>query len=269
MARQASDRARLRRVDDEELLDGGSTHVGQVVRIGDTVRRPRTAGAELAEAFLIHLERVGFEHAPRFRGIDAVGRQVLTFVDGDVTVEPAWLRDDEANRSHLVSVARLLRLLHTAGEDFVPPPGALPRRACPSPGTTWLHGDVHYGNLVFRGDEPVALLDWDFAMPGDALYDVVTLLFSARNPRPELPDEFEARAVSARHTLAALLDGYGADDAQRGRSTKVAAAMCRGAADFLVELGVEGCGARSLADFEEELARRRFLADWWPQQSVS
>jgi hypothetical protein len=59
MARQASDRVRLRRVDDEELLDGGSTHVGQVVRIGDTVRRPRTAGAELVEAFLIHLERVG------------------------------------------------------------------------------------------------------------------------------------------------------------------------------------------------------------------
>jgi hypothetical protein len=52
----------------------------------------------------------------------------------------------------------LLRLLHTAGEDFVPPPGSLPRRACPAPGTTWLHGDVHYGNLVFRGDEPVALL---------------------------------------------------------------------------------------------------------------
>jgi aminoglycoside phosphotransferase (APT) family kinase protein len=128
---------------------------------------------------------------------------------------------------------------------------------------------VHYGNLVFHGDDPVALLDWDFVMPGDALYDVVTLLFSARNPRPELPDEFEDRAVSARHTLAALLDGYGADDAQRRRATSVAAAMCRGAADFLVELGVEGCGAGSVAEFDEELARRRFLADWWPQQSVS
>ena len=269
MARGASGQARLHRVGDEELLDGGRSHVGQVVRIGGTVHRPRTAGAELAEAFFIHLEQVGFEHAPRFRSIDDVGRQILTFVDGAVTVESAWLRDDEANRSHLVAVARLLRLLHTAGEGFVPPPGSALRRACPVPGTTWLHGDVHYGNLVFRGDDPFALLDWDFVMPGDALDDVVTLLFSTRNPQPELPDEYEDRARSARDTLAALLDGYGAVDTQRRRATSVAAAMCRGAADFLVELGAERCGARSVAEFDEELTRRRFLADWWPQQSVS
>lgn len=95
-------------------------------------------------------------------------------------VEPSWLFDEEANRSHLVAVARVIRRLHEAGEDFVSPAGTAPLRPCPAPGTTWLHGDVHYGNLVFRGDEVTSLLDWDFAMPGDGLYDVVTLLFSAR-----------------------------------------------------------------------------------------
>lgn len=238
---------------DEELLDGGSTHVGQVVRIGDTVRRPRTAGAELAEAFLAHTSS-GLDSStlPACAELmTSAGRFSRTSTAtplpnrrGSATmrpIAPTWFRSFDC-----------YVLLHTAGDGFVPPHGSAPRRDCPVPGTTWLHGDVHYGNLVFRGEDPVALLDWDFVMPGDALYDVVTLLFSARNPRPELPDEFEDRAVSARHTLAALLDGYGADDAQRRRATSVAAAMCRGAAEF-----------------DEELARRRFLADWWPQQSVS
>jgi len=103
-------------------------------------------------------------------------------------------------------------------------------------------------------------------MPGDALYDVVTLLFSSRCPRPDLPDEIEARAVSARHTLAALLDGYSADAEQRSRATGVAAVMSVGAADYLVELGLERSGATTVAEFDEEVARRRFLADWWRQQ---
>jgi len=127
---------------------------------------------------------------------------------------------------------------------------------------------VHYGNLVFRSGLPVALLDWDFAMPGDPLYDVTTLLFSSRCPRPDLPDEFEERAVSARDTLAALLHAYGANDEQWSRATSVAAAMANGAADYLMESGIEQSGAHTLAEFEEKVARRRFLADWWRQQAA-
>lgn len=251
----------------EEILGGGGTHVGQVVRIGNTVHRPRTTGAALVEALLVHLERRGFDGSPRFVGVDATGRQVLTFVEGDVTVEPTWLRDDDANRRQLASVARLVRRLHEATAGFVPPPATMPRRPCPVDGTTWLHGDVHYGNLVFRNSEPVALLDWDFAMPGDALYDVVTLLLSARCPRPDLPDEFESRSESARQTLSMVLDAYGATDDQRHRATEIAAAMSDGAAHYLIELGRERAGARSAEEFDEEVVRRRFLADWWRSQA--
>ncbi len=249
---------------DEEILGGGSTHDGQVVRIGSTVHRPRTAGAELVESFLVHLERVGFDAAPRFLGVDDAGRQVLTFVDGDATDEPPWLRDDDANRAHLAEVATVLRRLHEAGRSFVPPPGSSPRRPCVAPGSTWLHGDVHYGNLVFDGDQVVALLDWDFVMPGDPLYDVVALLFSARGPRLDLPDEFDDRCVSVHKTLAAVLDGYGADAEQRKRATTVASVFCTGAAEFLAELGASmGWEA---AEIEAEIARRRFLAAWWLEQ---
>ena len=183
-------------------------------------------------------------------------------------MEPPWLHDENANRSHLVAVAELLRRLHEAGEGFVPSPEALPRRLCVAPGTTSLHGDVHYGNLVFRVDQPVGLLDWDFAMQGDALYDVVTLLFSARCPRLDLPEEFEERAMSARDTLEALLDGYGADANQRSRATSIAAAMSDGAADYLIELGAETVGASTVAECNEGVAQRRFLADWWRQQTA-
>jgi len=100
---------RLPAVDKEEPLGGGGTHAGRIVRIGHTVRRPRTASAELVEAFLVHLEEVGFDSAPRFRGVDELGRQILTYVDGEATVEPRWLFDEAANRSHLVAVASTKR----------------------------------------------------------------------------------------------------------------------------------------------------------------
>lgn len=253
---------------DEQVLSGGSTHNGQVVRVGDEIHRPRTQGAELVESFLLHLELVGFDASPRFLGIDESGRQVLTFVEGEVTIEPPWLHDDDANRSHLVAVARLLRRLHDAATGFVAPPGSAPRRICPTPGTTWLHGDVHYGNLVFREDDAVALVDWDFVMPGDPLYDVVALLFSARCPRPDRPDEFDDRSTSAHHTLEAVLEGYGADSTQRRRATAVAAAFCDGAAEFLVDLGTERSGATTVPELQREVDRRRFLAAWWRQQAA-
>lgn len=154
--------------DDEQVLGGGQSHVGAVVRVGDTVHRPRSAGADLVESLLVHLERVGFDGAPRFLGIDDAGRQVLTFVEGDVTAEPPWLLDEEANLEHLVRVVALVRRLHEAAAGFVAPADASPRRRCPVPGTTWLHADVHYGNVVFSGHEPVTMIDWDFAGPGDA-----------------------------------------------------------------------------------------------------
>ncbi|MGB3735444.1 MAG: hypothetical protein WA964_10850 [Ilumatobacter sp.] len=89
------------------------------------------------------------------------------------------------------------------------------------------------------------------------------LLFSSRCPRPDLPDEFRARSDQAHETLAALLDAYGADADQRVRATSVAAGMCSGAADYLVEIGVERSGASTVDEFTDEVARRRFLADWW------
>jgi hypothetical protein len=58
-----------------------------MVRVGDTVRRPLAAGSNFVHALLLHLEPRGFAGAPRFLGLDKIGREVLTFVPGQVPAE--------------------------------------------------------------------------------------------------------------------------------------------------------------------------------------
>ena len=66
----------------ETPLAGG--WVTSVVRAGETVRRPARSNAVFVHRLLEHLEREGFEAAPRFRGFDEEGREILTFFEGDV-----------------------------------------------------------------------------------------------------------------------------------------------------------------------------------------
>jgi len=57
----------------EVPLSGGDLTEG-LVRVGETVRRPRIAESDLVEALLLYLQRRGFDGAPRFMGIDDAGR---------------------------------------------------------------------------------------------------------------------------------------------------------------------------------------------------
>src|SRR6266498_211042 len=57
----------------EEVLAGGNFN--HVVRVGDTVRRVKTgAWTPAVHALLRHLERAGFDGAPRALGVDDRGR---------------------------------------------------------------------------------------------------------------------------------------------------------------------------------------------------
>ena len=60
-------------------LFGGTANRGQVYRVGETVRRPLRPSAPGVHALLRHLEDVGFDGAPRVLGVDAEGREVLTY----------------------------------------------------------------------------------------------------------------------------------------------------------------------------------------------
>src|ERR671924_2395830 len=100
----------------EELLNGGLTNAGRVSRIGNTVRRPRRPTSPSTWALFDHLERAGFDGAPRFLGVDDRGREMLSFIPGQAAIEPypEWALTDDA----LVSVAELLRRYHNAAASF-------------------------------------------------------------------------------------------------------------------------------------------------------
>ncbi|MGH3405899.1 MAG: phosphotransferase enzyme family protein [Streptosporangiaceae bacterium] len=70
----------------EPLIGDGVTQ--GIVRIGDTVRRPLRPFSLTVQAYLAHLRDAGFTGAPLPLGVDEQGREILSFVPGDVPRNP-------------------------------------------------------------------------------------------------------------------------------------------------------------------------------------
>lgn len=203
-----------RPADAEETLRGGN--LSTVVRVGDTVRRPSGPWTPAVHALLDHLDKKGFEEAPRAHGLDDQGREILTFVPGEgvgaAQPWPAWCWTDET----VVEVGRMLRRYHDAVDDFEPPGDARWRldSKAPEPGEIICHNDVAPYNLVRRPDGGLSLIDWDVAGPGLPRDDVT---FAARAFAPLHPDDICTRLGFAQlddrpRRLRLLLDAYGLED---------------------------------------------------------
>jgi hypothetical protein len=82
----------------EPLVGDGVTP--GIVRIGDTVRRPVRPFTATIQAYLAHLRSVGFTGAPVPLGIDGQGREVLSYVPGDVPREPRRDMDRTGGPGH-------------------------------------------------------------------------------------------------------------------------------------------------------------------------
>jgi Phosphotransferase enzyme family len=162
-------------VDEHEILSGGVANAGAVVREGSYVLRPSNAQSDLIHALFRHVRAAGFDGVPDPVGIDPDGRERLVFIPGDVAYPPfpTWSQTDRA----LGSVAELLVRFHGAAQGFAAPPGAEwnEELADPAGGTAICHNDLCIENVVFRDGEAFALLDFDFAAPGRALYDLATM----------------------------------------------------------------------------------------------
>ena len=76
---------------EEEILTGGRV-TAQVVRRGEFVHRTPCKNAAFVHQVLEFLEAGGVEGVPRYRGLDQQGREVLTFLPGQVPPgsAPAW-----------------------------------------------------------------------------------------------------------------------------------------------------------------------------------
>lgn len=211
--------------DVESLLLGGTANRGLVVRVGDTVRRPLRPSSPATHALLEHLERVGFsagsEGAPTLLGVDDQGREVLSYLPGETVTPPypAWSMTDAA----LDSVAHLLKRYHEAVVDFDPDdlPWAEPVPTAYVAGLV-SHNDPNLDNIVFRDGTAVALIDFDLAGPGSALWDVATAirLWAPLRPDADINDPRRGRTLTR---LRRFADSYGLDDADRARLVDAAA----------------------------------------------
>lgn len=169
-------------------LPRGNTSV--VVRDGTTVRRSTGPWTPAVHALLRHLESCGFDGAPRVLGFDDGGREVLSFLPGEVGHRPP--RSGVWSDNVLVSAARLLRRFHDATLGFVPPADAhwlLPPPTTSEPHDVVCHKDAAPYNTVFAGGLPVALIDFDTAGPGPRRWDIAHTLYrwvplSAERPIP-------------------------------------------------------------------------------------
>ncbi len=199
----------------EVPLHGGTANRGRVHRVGDTVRRPLRPTSLAVHALLRHLEEVGFDGAPRVLGVDDTGREVLSYVPGEAVTAPApaWGLTDAA----LASVGRLVRRFHEAAASFDPTPFTWPH-AAPAPfrGPGMAHNDPNLDNVVFRDGRAVALIDFDLAAPGAAVWDVAAV---ARlwTPLRDPADTADGRRHRELARLRMLVDAYGLDAADRAR----------------------------------------------------
>jgi Phosphotransferase enzyme family len=167
-------------IEPEVPLEGGSHST--VVRVGRTVQRGSHPWSSAVLDLLEHVHREGFAGAPRALGFDDRGREVLTYIEGEVGRGDSFipllggrfdrrLPDYVWSDTALEHVGALIRAYHDAAATF-PWAGRewafQPRR----PAETVCHNELFPWNTVFRSGVPVAFIDWDTAAPGPRAWDL-------------------------------------------------------------------------------------------------
>ncbi len=185
--------------------------VSDVVRVGNTVRRPLRRWSPAVHDLLGFLDKAGFEAAPRVLGVDASGRETLTWLPGRSISRP-WPAGFRTTAG-LAGAVRLLRAYHEIVAGYSPPVGArwwTGRRALQD-GELICHGDVTPWNIIWNDGSATGLIDWDFAEPAVPLFDLAKLAFYAT---PMRDDQYCAECglddpSTRRDRIAAICDAYG------------------------------------------------------------
>ena len=186
-------------------------HYREIIRSQEGVHRPTGWWTPATQALLSYLEEAGYPYSPRILGADKEGREVLTYLDGESGVA-GWQKivSDEGPRR----MARFLRTYHDAVRSYAPDASSEWAYASGGvkEGQIICHGDFGPWNLVWNGDEPVGLIDWDMAHPASPEEDVIYALEYAV---PFRSDEdavrwhhFEA-PPDRKHRIKVFLKAYG------------------------------------------------------------
>ena len=150
-------------------------------------------------------------------------RQTLALSGCTLALAASWMVAI-ANPVASYSVAKLLRRYHEAVAGFDATAHRWPRLP-PEPysGTLVCHNDPNLDNVVFRAGKAVALIDFDLASPGTALWDVAA---AVRLWSPLRSDEYitDARRGQALARLRTFVRAYGETDIDAERLIAAVAA---------------------------------------------
>jgi 8-oxo-dGTP pyrophosphatase MutT (NUDIX family) len=155
---------------DGHRLEGGN--VGGAVRIGRTVRRPTGPWTPAVHRLLRHLHNRRLRGVPDVIGVDARGREVLTYLAGTVLDVDTELLTD----AQLADLTSWARELHAAVDSF-DDVGPWRFFGVPSP-TLVAHNDLAPYNVCFEGDRLTGVFDWDLAGPSTPLLELAHLAWS-------------------------------------------------------------------------------------------
>lgn len=162
-------------------------------------------------ALLRHLERAGFTGAPQVPGggFAADGREMVRYIEGTSPHPRAWPEDAVGG------VGRLLAGLHAAAATFVPAPDAVWKpwfgRGLPGSRPVYGHCDTGPWNIVATDGQPAALIDFEFAGPVDAIWDLAQAAWlNAQLHDDDIAERCDLPDTAARaRQLRLILDGYG------------------------------------------------------------
>lgn len=213
--------------DEQQLTGGGRT---TVVRRGAVVHRQPGPWSGTVLHLLRHLEAVGFAGAPRAvgSGFDELGRETVSFLDGWTAHPRTWPPD------RLPEIGELLRRLHEATREYVPPADAAWRswfgRRLGSGPLVVGHCDVAPWNLLARDGAGMALIDWENAGPVDPLVELAQgCWLNAQLHEDDVAAMNDLASPAERAgQLRLIVDGY-----------QLPAAGRRGLVDLMIQLAVQ------------------------------
>jgi Ser/Thr protein kinase RdoA (MazF antagonist) len=158
-------------------------------QVDGTLRCPPGTYLAFVVRLLRYLEEQRFEASPSFLGQDGDGRQVLSFIEGEVAPD---LDVRRWRVGEIEAAFRLLRRFHDlmAGSELA---GAE---------ETVCHNDFTPCNLVYSSGSPVGMIDWEFAAPGSRMHDLGHAVWQWVNVGPAGPP-ISAQAELIRRVLGA------------------------------------------------------------------
>jgi len=195
-------------VDEEQLTINENR---PIIRIGNKVHRPTHFWTPAVHDLLHYLTSTDFPYSPRVFDADSEGREVLSYVEGE-SGKAGWYKilDDEG----LGKLAKLLRSYHDAVAGYKPTEGIEWSTGATTmePGEIICHGDFGPWNIVWQGNEPISIIDWDLVHPAPAEEDILYALEYAapfRDDKAALEWHHFPAVPDREHRVEVFLEAYG------------------------------------------------------------